>query len=457
MGWGLISRGKRSLDRTTADSGPRSGTTGNWRFLLCLAVLAIAPYLNAVSGDFIWDDRLFLVDNPNLERSDNVLQRFFSTGIWDHSVLQTQDTVLYRPLATLAFWVNYQIHGQNPLGYHLFSVLLHLANTLLVWWLLRRQFGQLSVGARFAGTAIFAVHPVHVESIAWISAFMDPFASIFILLGVGLWRESRWGIASGIFLFAALCFKEVALGMLPLLLLWDLCEKRFKPGKYLPVLAAVVVYFLLRSAALGATLPPLELATIPIVDALSYFALYLVQCVWPWPPLFFYGSAAPVDLYPDLIDGVWLAGIGLAVWYAARRERQQLPVLLFAALWFGSMMLPAMRAVFFDPQTFALRYLYIPSIAFVLLVAVLCDLGLKHKKRFTVSVMTVLVLLCAMGTFSLNRNWQDEGSFFGWLKTVSPNYAGVHYGLADYLERNGQIGPVQSPVWFWASHRVRCT
>ncbi len=134
--------------------------------LVGLTVLAYAPALHA---GFIWDDDNFLTQNPSIHAADG-LRRFWLTT-------QASD---YWPLTSTTLWIEWRIWGMNAAGYHVTNVVLHIADSLLLWTVLRR----LGIPGAFLGALFFALHPVNVESVAWITQRKNLVAMLFFLLSV---------------------------------------------------------------------------------------------------------------------------------------------------------------------------------------------------------------------------------------------------------------------------------
>src|SRR4030067_3703612 len=149
--------------------------------LLCLFVIfsSLAVYINSLSGDFIWDDIEQIVDNPVIKDIRNI-PSFFTSDLWRLIENPTIGSYYYRPLFLLSLTLDYSLWNLNPLGYHITNLILHAINSLLIYQIGRRLF--LHNAPAFLGAALFAVHPVHTESIAWISGRTDPITAVFFLL-----------------------------------------------------------------------------------------------------------------------------------------------------------------------------------------------------------------------------------------------------------------------------------
>ena len=157
--------------------------------------MALAAYSQVFTAGFIWDDDDYLTQNPHIPASDGLLRIWALNG----------ESPQYYPLVFTTYFIEYRLWGLNPAGYHTVNILMHIANALLVWQLLRRMgFG----GGYWVGL-IFAVHPVHVESVAWIMERKNVMAGLFFLLAWhaylrfeerGRWRH--YGLAFSFFLLS---------------------------------------------------------------------------------------------------------------------------------------------------------------------------------------------------------------------------------------------------------------
>ncbi len=132
-----------------------------------LIAITLAAYLPAINGGFIWDDDDYVTENATLRSLEGL------KSIW----LDPSATPQYYPLVHSSFWIEYQLWGLHPLGYHLVNVLIHAINAILLWRILK-WFGV--PGAWFAAL-VFAIHPVHVESVAWITERKNVLSGMFYL------------------------------------------------------------------------------------------------------------------------------------------------------------------------------------------------------------------------------------------------------------------------------------
>ncbi len=137
--------------------------------VLLIASVALIAYWPALIGKFLWDDEALVSKSPLVHDPHGLMRIWF-----------TRDAIDYWPVTNSAFWLEWRVWGANPVGYHLVNLLLHVVNSLLIWLILRR----LAIPGGFIAALLFAVHPVNVESVAWIAQLKNLLAMFFGLLSV---------------------------------------------------------------------------------------------------------------------------------------------------------------------------------------------------------------------------------------------------------------------------------
>lgn len=181
----------------------------SYRLGLLLAAVTFVAYIPALRGGFVWDDAIYVRDNPIIKASDGLRRIWCTTEFTD-----------YYALSNTSFWLEWRLWGNNPVGYHVTNVLLHVLNALLIWQLLR----QLKIPGAYAAALVFALHPVNVMSVAWISERKNVLSLFFALLTVLAFlrwdetRERRWHVWA-VVAFALALLSKTAVVMLPVVLL----------------------------------------------------------------------------------------------------------------------------------------------------------------------------------------------------------------------------------------------
>jgi hypothetical protein len=420
-----------------------------WSVALLLAVvwLLFAPSLG---GDFVMDDWPVIKDNSKITQSSAIAD-YFRRGVWANTDLgeQTgmQGTVLYRPLFLLTLNAAHHLWGGNPLGYHLLNVGLHSLNVLLVFLLLRGLLPPTHTAAALLGAALFAVHPVHVESIAWSAGLTDPLVSLFLLGAMLCYRrysQSGHLVAATGALFgygAGLLSKEVAIFFPLLLMAYDyLFAGRLYPRRYVPYGLLFILYFVARNNALGASAnwSSFDLGQWPLL--LEFISHYLQLLIIPWPLEYYY--ARPVTSLPALIIGGCL--FMAILWWLLRviRSRPQgnsQSLITWALLWLAVTLLPALPVALMAEPKFAIRVLYLPSVGLSLLLALLLTHWGQRTGRALTTGSAVVLLTFSLISWQEIADWENDRVFYQQAAQTSPNSFRPLVGLAETYVREGAM------------------
>jgi len=348
-------------------------------------MVAFGAYLNALGGDLVYDDRFQILRNPTLRDLAN-LPALFGQSVWQFMSTDPDKPLglYYRPLFNAALLLEYQAFNTRTFGWHLVSAALHALNTVLVYGL-GRTWGYRAAAAG-VGAALFAVHPVHVESVAWISGLPDPLAAAGLLGAAIVYeRGCRAGspvgwLAACALLAAALSSKEVAAAF-PLFVLarewmdpepgrarrlWRACRRAA------PFAAVVVVHLCLRYAVLGiVTAADVSNRTVTATQVLltlpSVLTTYLRLLIAPYP----LSAVYDVQFVTDPVAARILLPLAFVVVVAAASGALVAiaPITSRALLWFGIFLWPVLDLRAFNSHESMVhdRYLYIPSAGFCLL------------------------------------------------------------------------------------------
>ena len=407
--------GKANPHRAAAKPPPARRTAG-LSFILVLTLISVNLYLflPVMKGDFLWDDRYFIVDNPHL-RGPHFLKTVFtspfggSSGLDKASRELEKAQIFYRPLTSLSYWTDYKIWGMNAAGFHLTNILLHTANGLLVLFILLELGAALAPS--FFGALIFSVFPVHFESVSWISGRTDLLAFFFAALAVFFFLKYRKSerrqslILSGIFFLASVLAKESTV-VLPVLFVLLMLRDREKKTKIvfscLPHIVAIIIWGLLRVQAIG--LGGLGGTERTLGDALAAVGFYSSRLLFPL------NLSLTVDAFSvfrnpgfQAFGGAVVILAVISVFYLRTKKNSSLAAL--ALISFLILLLPAVM-VAFSPSSVSLlawRFLYLPSLVPA---AVVPYLLFKLFRRPLVPVI-LCVLLAAL--FSLETYpWSNQ-------------------------------------------------
>jgi Flp pilus assembly protein TadD len=408
-----------------------------------IVLVTIVAYLPAIRGGFIWDDDKYLTDNPTMRSVEGLRE------IW----LNPDATVQYYPLTFTVFWIEHQLWGLNPLGYHVVNVLLHAVNAVLFWILLKR----LNVPGAWWAAAVFALHPVHVMSVAWITELKNVLSGVFFLLALLAYlrfsdsgQKSSYGLALGLYVAALL--SKTATSILPVAIVLILWWKRGRvERKYL----APILPFLALAIGFGAFTLWLEKFekgafgwefAVPFPERLLVagrsFWFCLGKLVWPVRLTFIYPrwemNPANVDSYLFLFGAV---AVLVALWWMRSRiGRAPFAALLYFALAFPSLVL--VQVLYMMRYSFVSdHWQYLGSLGVIALVVGALVLWVERSgeaARRMAPVVGVVVLTFLGGlTWRQGYIYRDVETL--WRDTLAKNPKAVmaHNNLGNLLMLQG--------------------
>ena len=411
--------------------------------LICLALAAVvlAAFYPALGNGFTgYDDGEYVVDNVHVR-----------TGVSGENVawaLTAAHSNNWHPLTWISHALDATMFGLNPTGHHLTSLLLHIANTVLLFLWLSGATGRKGCSAFVA--LGFGLHPVHVESVAWVAERKDVLSTFFWMLTLLAYTAyaKKPGLARYLLVAALLAAGLMAKQMLvtvPLLLLlldwWPLRRREnFRrmaleklPLMALSALACVAALWAQRAGGAVAGLDQLPLKLRLANAALSYLR-YLAKTVWP---------VELSVLYPFPLEGIatWkvvaalaaLAAIS-AIVFVVRRNR---PWLAAGWAWYMITLLPVIGIVQVGMQAMADRYLYVPMIGILIAMAWECAERWGDRRALAVPAA---VLLLALGVLAWHQVhvWKDGVTLFEHAVAVTPDNFIAHNNLGVELDRRGR-------------------
>ena len=466
--------GNRGGEHELAIAGARPVGRGAWALGLLLAACLFA-YANAWRSGFVSDDQVLRAHLADVSATRGW------ASVFSHEFFATEGggrSGFYRPLASLSLLVEQALYGAHPLGYHLTNFILHVLATWLVYALSLRT--RLPVPAALGAAALFAVHPVHVEAVAWISGRPDLLCAASYLLSLWLFavahtRRSAWrfglALAAGA---AALLSKEMALTLPAAILLADLLGVTRALGpragaaggfwadngkgafvRVMPFVALLAVYLLVRSQVPGLAVGRATVQAVPALERALTFEravlYYLGLLLWP----------ATLNAYPSLppvaspLSGWFLGGAlvlaGLVV--VAWRARRVWPALAWGVGFLLIGMAPLTNAVAaLSSESFrfpvAERYLYLPSAGFVVaLAAILWEmtrrLGARHRATF-VGAVALLGVLGAGRSLARNPVWRSDETLFEATLGTNPESAWAHVLIGALRFQQGRFAEARA-------------
>jgi tetratricopeptide (TPR) repeat protein len=413
------------------------------RWLVLLAIITFAVFANTLSGGFVYDDNRQILLNP-LIQDPKLFGEAITSDVWAFKGDGTLAASNYwRPTFTAWSIVNFALFGANPFGWHLLNVLLHLAAVLLAYVFIR-QLG-IDAFAAFAVAALFSIHPVHSESVAWISGSPDILLALFLIASWSLlirWRKGKRQIdliASIVLYLLALGSKETAIFAIPVyfvLLYFGPSDERRSAWSQTSIFAACAgAYFVGRYFVLGAISHPVVEATgiVPAIKSVPMVAaFYLRQIVAPYEIGENYwlrpGESIGFSNFIVPIAVVLIAGV--IIWKLAIRSHAA----TVGASIFAATLLPALNiSMFPSEQIVHDRYLYLPLLGFLIVAA--AGIGLVNERfekvmNLVTVVIIILASLYAYQTYRSNAVWHDGLTLWAYNTRIDPASAStwLQYG-----------------------------
>jgi protein O-mannosyl-transferase len=430
----------------------------SWAIALFLAVAVLAVYVRAWSGNFEFinfDDNYYVTDNPHVHAGLSV------QGLgW---ALTSFDATNWHPLTWLSLQLDTQLFGVNAAAIHRTNVLLHVGNTVLLFWLLKRMTGAVWRSAAVA--AIFGLHPVHVEAVAWVTARKDVLSMFFWLLATVAYawyaeqpRLRRYLLVVGLFAMGLMA-KPMLVTLPATLILLDFWPLRrwpanpANPTRYapaslrwllvekLPLCALMIPGVVLTLLAQKPILHTLADSTLydRLANALVSYVRYLRLAVWPVDLAILYPlPREPIPLWETATAGAILVVLTIAAVWAGRSRRY----LLVGWLWFLGTLVPVIGLVQNGPQALADRYTYVPYVGLSLIpVWGLCELcrGLPRTRGFLAALAGTALAGCAVLSWQQTDYWRNSETIWRHALAVTTQNPGAHARVAMALTEQGRF------------------
>ena len=419
--------------------------------LLFVLVVTFLAFYNLLDANFTnWDANLFVTENP--------LIRSLS---WDN--IKVIFTTFYKedylhPLVLLSYSLEYKLFELDPFHYHLDNLILHLCNTALVFYFIYLLSRKAAIA--FVVTLLFGIHPLQVESVAWISERKGLLATFFFLqasISYLTYMKRARGVFLGISLFAfilALLSKAVAVIFPLMLLLYDYLLFRKMDKR---VLLEKVPFFLISAIYAADTLymheqtGQLDHAQLAspfdnFLLACRNIVLYIKHTVWPIELSAIYPTPKEVSvLLPEFFLPLVMLGIMVALLFWTRRYTR---TIIFGYLFFLVAILPVVKLVPFASGGAIMsdRYMYHSSIGLFFIVAFFIDKLYKmegdyrdYYKVASVVIVGIMVLLLSSMTHQRNKVWQNSEVLWSDVVKKYPNVSNAHFNLAHTYYNSGRL------------------
>jgi protein O-mannosyl-transferase len=416
-----------------------------WLVCLGLALVVLAVYIPLLHSEFVdFDDGDYVTSNDMVQHGVS-----WAGIVWAFSTVHAS---IWHPLTWISYQVDSQLHGMNPGGYHLTNVLLHLANSILLFLLLRRMTGELWLSALTAG--FFALHPLHVESVAWVAERKDVLSTLFWLLSA--WAYVRYTenlkfqisnfnffYIGSIALFAlGLMAKPMVLTLPFILLLLDYWPLQRGPTSLARLLTEKIPYFILAAGSCAATFlvarhagAVQSLAIVPLQARLENVPVacvrYMIKTIWPidlavWYPFEYHRSVWEIAGSAALL--VLISG-----WVLWRARAQ--PWCAVGWFWFLVMLAPVIGWVQVGSFSMADRYAYLSNTGLLVMV-----IWTARTQPQALAIGGGLALAGCLALTSIQvRYWHDSETLFRHALAVTKNNPAMENNLGATLFQKGRV------------------
>ncbi|MDD5063179.1 MAG: tetratricopeptide repeat protein [Phycisphaerae bacterium] len=423
-----------------------------WSIYICLVLTLITTvvFCQVRSYDFInYDDPVYIYDNLHIQNgiTPETIRWAFTTGYYAN----------WYPLTWLSHMLDWQLFGAKAGGHHLTNLIFHIVNTLLLFIVLKQMTQKLWPSAFVA--ALFALHPLHVESVAWVAERKDVLSAFFWMLTMWAYLRYVKHPVTGRYLLTLLAFAmglmaKPMLVTIPFVLLlldyWPLARVSLSserqaiyrlirekvPFFVLSVISSVVTFFVQRSSGTVAELVRISLK-IRIFNALVSYVEYIEKMIWPAHLAVFYPHAGRnMPILNVIISAALLAAATILILRSSRNHRY----LFTGWFWYLGTLVPVIGLVQVGQQALADRYTYIPLIGVFIIIAwgVPELLAGRRYEKITLTISGLLVILTmSICTHFQLRYWRNSLTLFQHALDVTGGNYTAYIHTADFLcERN---------------------
>ena len=452
--------------------------------ILLIICISFLVYLNALSDGFVWDDMVLIADNEGIKKWDSFLENFVR-DFFD----TTDDTIefkygYYRPIISLSYMIDYAVWGLEPWGFHLSNIIFHTMSCILVYLIFNSLFNNRSLS--IITSLLFACHPIHTESVTWISGRTDIIAGMFFFAAFYLYQKaihlplssegngslrnrkrvklfptrSKIFYACSIILFALAMLCKEMVATLPFLIIaythYFVGLKNWRQWKTslplsIPYFFVILLYGIIRFVILGIHTvdnPGGEEMKGFYPTTLSFaktIFIYLFKLIYPvhlsayiQNPMSF--SITEPTVFSSVIGVSFL--IFLIVWLKKRWAGMSFLILFYLVTLLPLSNFIRISAPWDMGFVTAERFLYIPSLGFCGIISVLLTTAWKTWKRsfpilgyVTILLFIALLIFYSGQTLSRNRDWIDEKTFFSKTLKEAPNAALLHHAMGNVYVR----------------------
>jgi tetratricopeptide (TPR) repeat protein len=407
--------------------------------ILLIVFLGFVCYFNSLSNPFIWDDTALIEENF-LIKDIRYLPRLFTTNLF---YLKSKEGNFYRPLQSLSYMLDYYIYKLNPKGYRFTNIILQIMAAILIYEFILLISNSFIIS--LISASLFVVHPIHVESVAYISGRADIIMAIFLLSSLILFIR-------GFYLFSVIAFsfalfsKELALIFPILVLIYALIYKlKISQEKPANIRIYLLLYFLVSAIYLFMRFN--LFGRRPVFSSFDSFSegslfflvapfLYLKTLFFPINLHMARTVVLPASVFEPRVIFSILGLIFLSfVIIKAYKMQGKLRIFSFSLAWFFLFLFPHL-GMFSINAYFAEHFCYLSSIGIFLIMGMSFEWLIRKKKIF-IFLPIILVILYSLITIKYNSAWRNEEYFYKRIIKLSKNSFGAYNNLGFFEEKRG--------------------
>ena len=427
--------------------------------LICLFIIisTMTVYWQVRHYTFVFDDDLYVVENPHVQNG-----LCLKSIVWSFTAIHSAN---WHPLTWISHAADITLWGLNPGAHHLTNIFFHIINALLLFYVFKRLTDNLYQSGFVA--VLFALHPLHVESVAWIAERKDLLCAFFWILTM----RSYFSYVESpsvkrylpVFMFYTLSLLSKPMAVtLPFVLLildyWPLNRLGYKKPEQsetgflhityiyliyekLPLFAlslgsSIITYFAQQSGGAVVSLTTISFG-VRILNALVSYNCYVSKLFWPYPLAVFY----PYGEMPSVLSVISACTLLIFTFFIAIKSMKNHPYLLFGWLWFLGTLIPVIGIVQIGQQSMADRYSYLPSIGLSIMIAWGVPELLKkwrYKKQGIITILAMSFALMMWLTWKQVQHWKDSITLFQHAVNVTSDNELAHYNLGIALSEQGR-------------------
>ena len=414
-----------------------------------IALISCAVYFPSLKNGFTnWDDKILVLENSNIRSLsvDNVA-KIFSASYGGFGG--------YTPLVFMSYALEYRFFKLDPRAYHATNLLIHILNSLLIYWLIYLVSRKIRLS--FIVAAFFGIHPLHVEAVAWIPGRKDVLFSLFYLLALITYllflqkRRKRSYYLLALLMFTLSVFSKVTAVSFPLVILlieFHLAKKLDKSSlaRVVPFMILSIGFLFLAVITSRSGLPQAPTEQVRYLQNLGLFfysfVFYIGKLFLPVGLIARY--SVEIGRYPwqILLNSVVFAAVCGFLYFVYRRKSE---IVTFGIAFFILTLLPTLPFHFFG-QPYADRYMYLPMTGLLFVIAAVLEpmplkkAGPYFKRSFVVSSLVIAaVVLLGAQTWRLSQVWRDGLSLWTYVLEKDPTNATAYLNRGDVLVGSNQL------------------